>query len=287
MTYLVTGGTGFVGQALLPRLSRRGEVVALCRPGSEPEAISGVRWLPQDLADPLDESVLPERVDAVFHLAQSTRYREFPDGAIDMLEINTASTLRLLDYCRRVGGRGFALASTGAIYATGQEPAKESDTPRPGNFYAASKLAAEQIATPYGELMNVHVLRPFFVYGPGQQADRFIPGLIGRVRQRQQVRLAGEDGIRLNPVYVDDAVEMLLGTLGLEGSGILNLAGAGVHSIREIAEMIGDELGVAPAFEVADPSEDLVASIERLTERLGAPSVPMAEGVARTVAAAR
>jgi UDP-glucose 4-epimerase len=286
VTYLVTGATGFVGQALLPRLAERGEVVALCRPDSDADAVDGVHWVGQDLSRPLDESGLPERVDAVFHLAQSARYREFPDGAQDMLEVNTASTLRLLEYCRRAGGQSFVLASTGAIYASGPEPVTETDAPQPGNFYAASKLAAEQIAGPYGQLLHVHVLRPFFVYGPGQQADRFIPGLIRRVREGQPVTLAGDDGIRLNPVYVDDAVEALLGMLALGDSETLNVAGPGVHSIREITQMIGSELGATPDFEVGEPQADLVASIERLSERLGAPTVSMPTGIARTVAAA-
>jgi UDP-glucose 4-epimerase len=287
VTCLVTGATGFVGQALLPRLAESQEVVALCRRDPQPEAAEHVRWLRQDLARPLDESVLPQRVDAVIHLAQSERYREFPDGAVDMMEVNVASTVRLLDYCHRAGGSCFVLVSTGAIYAAGRRPVSEEDAPRPGSFYAASKLAAEQLAAPYGALLRVQVIRPFFVYGPGQQAGRFIPGLLARVRAGEPVRLAGNDGIRLNPIYIDDAVEVLLGALELQSSETLNMAGPGVHSIREITEMIGAELGANPSFDATEPADDLVASIARLTERLRSPTVAMREGLARTVASAR
>jgi UDP-glucose 4-epimerase len=130
-------------------------------------------------------------------------------------------------------------------------------------------------------------VRPFFVYGPGQQANRFIPGLLSRIRAGQPVRLAGNDGIRLNPIYVDDAVELLRGALELEGSETLNMAGPRVHSIREIAEMIGAEVGANPTFDVTEPANDLVASVERLTQKLGPPTVTMPEGLERTVAAAR
>lgn len=286
MTCLVTGATGFVGRALLPRLAEREEVVALCRHDPEPDATDHVRWLRQDLARPLDESALPQPVNAVIHLAQSQRYREFPDGAVDMIEVNVASTVRLLDYCHRAGSASFVLASTGAIYAPGRGPVSEADMPRPGNFYGASKLAAEQVAAPYGALLRVQIVRPFFVYGPGQQANRFIPGLLARVRAGLPVTLAGHDGIRLNPVYIDDAVEVLLGALELEDSETLNMAGPAVYSIREIAEMIGAELGANPSFDATEPADDLVASIDRLTEKLGSPTVAMPEGLARTVAAA-
>jgi UDP-glucose 4-epimerase len=285
VTCLVTGATGFVGQALLPRLAERDEVVALGR--RAPDATEGVHWAPQDLTQPLDESALPERVDTVIHLAQSERYRDFPNGAVDMMEVNVASTVRLLDYCRRAGGTSFVLASTGAIYAAGRQPVSEDDAPRPDNFYAASKLAAEQVAAPYRALLRVQIVRPFFVYGPGQQAGRFIPGLLARVRAGKPVRLAGTDGVRLNPIYIDDAVEVLLGALELESSEILNMAGPSVHSIREIAELIGAEVGADPTFDLTEPADDLVASIERLTEELGSPTVAMREGLERTVAATR
>lgn len=285
MTCLVTGATGFIGRALLPKLAERDEVVALGR--RTPDGTDCVRWVRQDLTQPLDESALPKGVDAVIHLAQSERYREFPDGAVDMTEVNVASTVRLLDYCHRSGGTSFVLASTGAIYGAEKRPVSEDDAPSPGDFYAASKLAAEQVAAPYRSLLRVQIVRPFFVYGPGQQANRFIPGLLSRIRAGQPVRLAGNDGIRLNPIYVDDAVELLRGALELEGSETLNMAGPRVHSIREIAEMIGAEVGANPTFDVTEPANDLVASVERLTQKLGSPTVTMPEGLERTVAAAR
>jgi UDP-glucose 4-epimerase len=283
VTCLVTGATGFVGHALLPRLAERDEVVALGR--RTPDSAEEVHWVRQDLSGPLDKSVLPERIDAVIHLAQSERYREFPDGAGDMMEVNLASTVRLLDYCHRAGGSTFLLASTGAIYAAGPRPVTEDDPPRPGNFYAASKLAAEQVAAPYRAVLRLQVVRPFFVYGPGQQDNRFIPALLARIRAGRPVRLAGDDGIRLNPIYIDDLVELLLGALDLETSDTLNMAGPDVHSIREIAEMIAVEAGANPSFDVTEVADDLVASIERLSERLGAPTVGMREGLHRTVAA--
>jgi UDP-glucose 4-epimerase len=285
VTCLVTGATGFVGHALLPRLAERDEVVALGR--RTPDSAGEVHWVRQDLSGPLDKSVLPERIDAVIHLAQSERYRDFPDGAGDMMEVNLASTVRLLDYCHTAGGSTFVLASTGAIYAAGPRPVTEEDPPRPSNFYAASKLAAEQVAAPYRAVLRVQVVRPFFVYGPGQQENRFIPALLARIRAGRPVRLAGDDGIRLNPIYIEDAVELLLGALDLETSDTLNMAGPDVHSIREIAEMIAAEAGANPSFDVTEVADDLVASIERLSERLGAPTVGMREGLHRTVAAAR
>jgi UDP-glucose 4-epimerase len=283
MAVLLSGGGGFLGAALLPRLTARGEVVALNRPEAEPPDVDGVRWVSQDLTAPLS-SELPERIDAVIHLAQSRRYREFPDGAIDVYEVNAGATVRLLDYCRRAGGVSFTYASSGSVYASGPEPVQETDVPHPGNFYAASKLAGEQAVEQFRGIMRAHALRFFFIYGPGQR-NMFIPGLLGRVRAGQDVTLAGPDGIRVNPVYVDDAADAVVATLDLPRSQTINVAGPDVVSVREIAELGGRLLGRAPSFAVGDPQADLIASIGRQSAAVGAPTVRFEEGLRRTVEA--
>jgi nucleoside-diphosphate-sugar epimerase len=258
-------------------------VVALHRPGSQPVPVEGVRWVSQDLAGPLSEE-LPDRIDAVIHLAQSRRYREFPDGAVDVYEVNTGATVRLLDYCRRAGGSTFTYASSGAVYASGPERVAESDEPRPGNLYGASKLAGEQAVEHFSGLLNGHSLRFFFIYGPGQR-NMFIPGLLGRVGEGQDVTLAGPDGIRVNPVYVDDAADAVVATLDLSDSKTVNVAGPDVVSVRGIAEIAGRLLGRAPSFAEGDPQADLMASTERQSAAVGMPEVGFEEGLKRTVEA--
>jgi UDP-glucose 4-epimerase len=283
MAYLLTGGSGFLGGAVLSRLAARGEVIALYRPGSAPPELDGVRWVAQDLAGPLSDE-LPDSIDGVIHLAQSRRYREFPDGALDVYEVNTGATVRLLDYCRRAGGSTFTYASSGAVYASGPEPVKESDEPRPGNLYGASKLAGERAVEQFGGLLNGHSLRFFFIYGPGQR-NMFIPGLLGRVGEGQDVTLAGPDGIRVNPVYVDDAADAVVATLDLTAPSTMNVAGPDVVSVREIAELGGRLLDREPSFAEGPAQADLVASTELQSDAVGAPRTGFEEGLRRTVEA--
>jgi UDP-glucose 4-epimerase len=281
MRVLVTGGGGFLASSLLPRLATRHEVIAIHRPDVEPLPIEGLRWLSQDLTLPLT-ATLPANIDAVIHLAQSRRYREFPEGAVDMYEINAATTVRLLDYCRRAGGRTFTYASSGSIYAPGPDPVRETDQPRPANFYAATKLAGEQALEQFRGMLCAHVLRPFFIYGP-KQPTMMMPGILTRVREGQDVTLAGPDGIHINPVFVDDAANVVMATLDLDESQTLNLAGPDVVSVRQIAELAGRLLDRTPSFAAGDPQPDLIASIERQSETVGAPGIGFEEGLRRTV----
>lgn len=281
MRVLVTGGGGFLASALLPRLATRHEVFAIHRPNAEPAPIEGVSWLAQDLALPL-AGTLPPSIDAVIHLAQSRRYREFPEGAVDMYEINATATVRLLDYCRRAGGTTFTYASSGSIYARSPDPVRETDQPAPPEFYAATKLAGEQVVEQFRGVLRAHSLRPFFIYGP-KQPMMMMRGLLTRVQEQQDVTLAGPDGIRINPIFVDDAADAVIATLDLDESHTLNLAGPDVVSVRQIAELAGRLLDRTPSFAAGDPQQDLIASIERQSEIVGAPRIGFEEGLRRTV----
>jgi UDP-glucose 4-epimerase len=280
---LVTGATGFLGQAMLPLLTQRGDVVALHRPGSRPLGSDGVRWIGQDLAGPLSDE-LPDRIDAVFHLAQSRRYREFPDGAVDVMEINTMATTRLLDYCRRAGGDTFVYASSGAVNGAGRKPIEERDPPAPQNLYAVSKRAGERVVEQFRSIMRTHSLRYFFIYGPGQQG-MMMPGIMQRISGGQEVQLAGEDGIAINPVYVEDAARATVSALDLADSATINVAGPETVTVRQIAGVIGDQLGVEPRFANVPEQADFVASIELMSALLPAPTTSPQEGLARMVAA--
>ena len=249
------------------------------RPGAELD-VEGVEAVEQDLTAPLGDG-LPDAVDAVVHLAQSRRYREFPEGAADVFEVNANATVRLLEWARRAGARSFVYASSGAVFAPGPEPVREDDAPAPGNFYAVSKLAGELACEQFRGQLATHVLRFFFIYGPGQ-SDMFIPGILGRISAGDEVALAGDDGIRVNPIYVDDAVAAVIGALEAPESLTLNVAGPDVVSLRELSELAGAALRREPRYAVGDPREDVLASIEALRAVGLGPRVSFADGLRRT-----
>jgi len=185
---LVTGAGGFVGSRLVAELAPRHEVFAVARrPGP---AIDGVVWIALDLARPLDPARLPAGVDSVVHLAQSRRYRDFPDGAADVFAVNVASTVALLEYARHAGVRSFVFTSSGGVYGFSYERFVEEDPVNPLNFYFGSKYSAELLIGNYGTLFHTVVLRPFFVYGAGQQG-MLVPNLVERVLTDTEITIEG------------------------------------------------------------------------------------------------
>lgn len=285
LTVVVTGGTGLLGRAVLERLAETEDVVALHRPGTAPPPLERVRWVAQDLAAPLRED-LPQRIDALLHLAQSRRHREFPEGAVDTFAINAMATVTLLDYARRAGAARFVYASSGAVYGTGPEPRREEEPPAPVGFYGETKLSGERAALGFADCFDVAVLRFFFVYGPGQDAGAFLPGIAARVREGRPIELRGADGMRCNPVHVAEAAAAVLAARELGATAVLNVAGPEVVSLRALGERVAELLGAAPSFVQAEGAGgDLIADVARMRERLLEPRIGVAEGLARTLSA--
>jgi UDP-glucose 4-epimerase len=282
MRVLATGANGFVGRRLLEKHAGEYELFALAR--TRGPDLPGVEWIEHDLGEPLAHARLPAQIDAVVHLAQSRRYREFPEGARDMFEVNARSTFELLEYARDAGARSFVFTSSGGVYRPSREPLTETDPVEPSSFYFSSKYASELLIAAYAAFFATVVLRPFSVYGPGQER-MLVPSLIERVANGDVVTVEGDPGLRINPIYVDDAVRVFEPALRLSGSGVFNVAGDEAVTLTELVELIGDVVGRPPTMEHTPRASagDLVAETTRMRETLGVvPQVSLREGLGRT-----
>jgi UDP-glucose 4-epimerase len=249
-------------------------------------AAPGLHWLRQDFAERAWSIDLPAQIDAVIHLAQSPHYRDFPDRAADIHAVAVDATMRLLDWAVRAKAKHFILTSTGGLYGSSDRPVLESDPIADMRsqlgFYFAAKRAAELLAMQYAGEFSTVILRCFFVYGSAQAPQMLLPRLVGNVRQGRPVQLHGRDGIRINPIHVDDAVAAIEQCLALSDSRTFNIAGPQVAALREIVELIGRQVGREPVFAVDEtmPPSHLVADIVRMSRALGAPKIYLAAGIA-------
>lgn len=277
MKILLTGAGGFVGRHLLTRLEDEHELYPIVR-----EAPDDARpWIVQDLTQLRDVSHLPSRIDSVIHLAQSRRYREFPEGAEDMYAVNVDSTFRLLEYARAAGAQSFLLASTGGIYGYSYEALVETSPANPLNFYLTSKHIAESLVGNYEPFFQTVVFRFFFVYGPGQER-MVVPTLLEKVRKGDQISIAGRPGQRINPIHVEDAVEVFASALNLQHSDVFNVAGDEVVSVRELVSVIETATGEPAHVRHIEPEQDgdLVGNNSRMKDVLGVrPTISLLDGI--------
>jgi nucleoside-diphosphate-sugar epimerase len=285
VTVLITGATGFIGRHLLRELSGEQTVFAIARSEPAAELADLATWIRHDLSGPLDRSVLPTSVDTIVHLAQSPRYRDFPDGAADVLALNVTAPTQLLDYARGAGARRFVLCSTGGVYGLNDERVREGHPVSPLNFYLASKYAAEVLLLPYREILQTVVLRPFFVYGAGQRG-MLVASLAGRVVRGEEVAVDGDPGLRVNPIHVRDAARAIAAAVRFDGSDVVNVAGDEAVTITELVQRLGQIAGTDPhvVHRGQDPVGDLLGDNSRMKDVLGvAPEVSLDAGLREVV----
>lgn len=279
---IVTGAAGLLGHQLCERLASTVEVHGIVHRVPE-QAVAGVIYHQIDLAGDWSADLLPTGADLVVHLAQSNAFRDFPRQAMDVFGVNVQSTARLLDYSYTNSVSRFVLASSGGVYGGGSYAFHENSPIQSHDalgYYLGSKLSAEILTQAYSGIMNVSVLRFFFMYGARQRRSMLIPRLVDSVREGRPIVLQGENGIVINPVHVDDAVAALIAGAGYPGSHTFNVAGADTLSLRAIVEIIAQRVGREPVFTSAEGTpHNLVGDIAAIGATHWTPSVPFHLGI--------
>ena len=248
MKWLITGANGFIGRNLLRHLLETEDDTSCVVMQRHPHQYSHPRlkYVEADLSSDFASSLDHLKVNGVLFLAQSSRFREFPAGAEDMFRVNTEAAARLAFWAANTGVSRFIYASTGSVYVPGEGLLKESSPVAAASYYAASKLAAEHLLTPYGAILKVDILRIFNPYGPDQK-NMLIPGLIERIGKKEPVTLNGGKGMVLRPLYISDLTEIIKRLMKQDagkGCDVYNLGGSETTHLGEIADFVASTLGV-------------------------------------------
>ncbi len=256
MKALVTGATGFIGGALAERLIAQGTRVRVL--ARDPEPATGLRdagaeIITGDVTDRGSCAGAAGGMDAVFHCAGVLGGWGIPDSLL--WKVNFEGTRNMLEAGRNAGVKRFMHVSSCGIFG----PLREGETAgddrpyNPTNAYEKAKAEAEKLALSYAkEGMPVVVVRPEFVYGPG---DMHLLPLFQSIRQGRFVFFGGGRSM-LHPTYIDDVVDALLLAAGNERAcgKAFNIAGERPVAVKEFIGCMARAMGVpAPALSVPVP----------------------------------
>lgn len=274
---LLTGSLGLLGRNVSRRLLSKNFCVHGTTSNPLFKSTEKMKIYRVDFSSNWSEEILPKKIDIIIHLAQTRNFRNFPNNAIEIFKVNIESTARLLDYAKRAGVKKFIYTSSGGVYGAAVKPLKESDQIVPAGelgYYLGSKACSEILVQSYSSLFQVIVLRPFFIYGPGQDRNMLIPRLMDLVSSCKFITLQGMNGIRINPIHVEDAGAAVVASLKLKENGIFNLAGPNIFSIRNICESMGKYLEKKPNFKILpQQTKDLIGDISYMKQKLILPKI--------------
>lgn len=280
---LITGANGLLGKHVCRHFSKDGsKVFAIVRDIPVPR-VSGVNYISLDLSKTNLVSNFPVDIDFVLHFAQSNRFKDFPDGAMDIFSVNVNSTHHLLEVYRKLNIKHFIYASSGGVYAqlkgslTENSPILDQSSLGP---YLGSKMCGEILVQNYSKFFTTSIVRPFFIYGPGQKRNMLLPRLYDSVINEKLISLDGKDGLRINPIHVDDVVQSIVALLDINKSSVYNLAGPQILSLGQISRTIGLFTNKKPIFtKSSNPQVDMIADNSLMKLKLHSPSIFLSDKI--------
>ena len=245
----VTGGLGFIGTNLVPRLQQAlGAEVRILDNGYNPsgdlELNPGIDLVTGDIRDPSAVDQMLEGVDGVVHLAAHTRVLESIAEPVENYDINVNGSMVLLEAMRRHGIRSLVNASTGgAILGEVEPPIRENMAARPAAPYGASKLAVEGYCSAYAQSygMDIVSLRFSNIYGPhSRNKGSVVASFIKQIVEKGEVTVYGDGTQTRDYLFVSDLVGGIIAALRDRCTGVFQLGSGKPTNLLSLIDILKD-----------------------------------------------
>lgn len=273
---ILTGATGFIGKHLVPALRLSGHEVF------EADQLNG------DITEESTWLSFP-KANIVIHLAGKSFVPESWSNPLAFIKCNLFGIIEALNYCKRNNARLIFLSSY--LYGNPKTlPINENATLVAPNPYALSKKLAEETCEFYSQNfgINITILRPFNVYGPGQSTIFLIPSIINQMLGGHKIEVK-DLYPRRDYIFISDLVEAIIkATEYCCGFHIFNIGTGISHSVKEVIKILqkinNSDLEIVSANEQRiNEIPDTVADISLAKKTINwKPKINFEEGLLRT-----
>jgi nucleoside-diphosphate-sugar epimerase len=311
-SFLVTGGAGFIGTALVKRLVQHGHSVRVLdniSRGRRERLGNVINQIDLRVADVRDAKTVRDaakRVDTVIHLAAVNGTEFFYSKPELVLDVGVRGMLAVLDACREQGVNDLVVASSSEVYQSAPSvptdetvPLSIPDVMNARYSYAGSKIVSELLAINYGRagFKRVCIFRPHNVYGPDMGWEHVIPQFALRAKDAVAQTPRGNvpfeiqgDGSQTRAfVHIDDFTNGLM-TVIEKGAhlGLYHIGTEEEMTIAELARLVvawfGREAELIQTTAPAGATPRRCPDIGRLKALGYTPRIRLKEGLAGTIA---
>jgi len=301
--YLVTGGAGFIGSALVRELLRRGEQVRVVdnfltgKPQNLAEVLDRIEFQEVDLSDLEQLRPALAGIDYVLHQAALPSVPRSVTDPVTSNQMNIDATLNLLVAARDARVKRVVYAASSAAYGdTPTLPKLESMPSNPISPYAITKLVGEMYAKVFTQTYGLETvsLRYFNIFGPRQDPTSPYSGVLSlfitSLLQGKQPTIYGDGEQSRDFTFVDNAVQanLLACTAPHVAGKVLNVATGQRQTLNNTFATLRRIIGadVEPLY-AAPRAGDILhsqADITQARQHLGyEPTVLFEEGLEKTV----
>ena len=297
MRLLVTGARGFIGAGVVRAAHSQGhEVVGADYSDHGRDLPKEVALIRGDITRPEEWQSGFEGVDAVVHCAAIHRPDEIAEGTVRSIEVNLRGTRLMLQAAADAGVKRFVHLSSGKAYGEPLGfPSREENLANPVESYGLAKVVTEEYCRHFTahSAMRCISLRPFSVYGPGQDLST---GYIGQLLEAwtagTPVALSGDAAFIRDFVHIDDVVDICLAAaLRDQPFDLVNVGSGSPTTLGALVELFARLSGAAldVSFKPARQGtiERMLADLTKQTAVLNRDPIPLSVGLKGTMDAHR
>ena len=308
---LITGGSGFIGSALVEELVHNGATVRVLDDNSRgaprrlAKVANDIEFIAGDVRDAAAVDAAMRGVDEVHHLAFVNGTEFFYSAPELVLEVGVKGIVNVIDAARKNSVGTLILASSSEVYQTPpQVPTDETaplivpDPLNPRFSYGGGKIISELMAINFGRkhFERVLIFRPHNVYGPDMGFEHVIPQFALRMKKAQQdhptgplpfpIQGSGEE-TRSFCFVSDLAKGVMLMRSGGEHLGIYHIGTteeiAIAELVRRIAAYVGRDVDIIPSAVLPGSTPRRCPNIAKLGKLGYRPAVPLDQGLPLTI----
>ena len=259
-TYLITGGTGFIGSNIAKRLVEKDQKVIIFdnnARGSLKKIYNfkeKIKFIKGDIRDKKALIKASKKTDVIIHLAYINGTKYFYSKPELVLDVAVKGLINVFDVCKINKITELYLASSSEVYQTPNKiPTSENevlkipDVLNPRYSYGGGKILTELMGINYGRnfFKKLIIFRPHNVYGPNMGNEHVIPEFINRIKKNKKnyLQIEGTGKEIRSFIYIDDFIDafMLLIKKG-KHLNIYNIGTKEKTNIRQLAFMISKNL---------------------------------------------
>jgi nucleoside-diphosphate-sugar epimerase len=246
MKILITGGCGFKGSVLIPKLLKEGHEITNIDIewfGNYLKPNKNLNSIKRDIRN--IEDIAFDDFDAIIHLANIAN-----DPAVELnptmsWEVNVLASHQLIEKAKRANIKQFLFASSGSVYGVKkEEKVTENLSLVPISTYNKTKMIAERVLMSYESSMKIHIIRPATVCGvsPRMRLDVAVNLLTFQALTKNKITVLGGQQVRPN-IHIDDVCDVYIHFINNPNisSGFYN-AGFENVSILDIAKLIKSKI---------------------------------------------
>lgn len=274
---LVTGADGFVGTHLVKALRAAGHVVFTHSTRQGDIANCGLSF---------------EGVGHVFHLAARTFVPDSWSAPLGFYQVNLLGTVNVLEFCRACRA-SLTLMSSYVYGRPARLPISEDAPLQAFNPYSHTKILAEETSRYYQQQFGVPVtiIRPFNIYGPGQDRRFLIPTILAQaIDPHADAIVVADLHPRRDYIFVGDLIELLMSTAFRREGGTFNAGSGSSWGVDEVIAIVNQLLPAPKPVQSEDRMRleevfNVIADISRARREFGwEPRVTLHDGLRDTLA---